>query len=279
MSVDPGPLTIRTVLRAGDIVPAPRALFLTLISVEVRRTTVWERHRHADHEAIVVERGRYRCRLNGVELILVPGQVLVAKPGDWHEDLLDQGVRYHALVFRLEGGALFLPGVAPAQQVANGHWRDWQTLVSPLSGESSSHAAQHLQDAALTPVLWALVRGLGTTALAAPFAAGDADARSIRLVFERHLADRITVDVLARALGHSERSFDRRCRAALGLPPAKALARHRLERAAHLLLHTPWPIKRIAAAVGFANAFHFTRAFTRQHRLPPTAFRERGGNR
>lgn len=279
LTLERSELAIRTVLRAGDAAPAPRAVFLNLYSVAVRRSTTWERHRHADHEAIVVERGAYRCRLNGAELTLVPGQVLVAKPGDWHEDLLDHGVRYHALVFRLEGGALFVPGVTVAQQVAIGPWREWQGLLEPLrSPPADDGAAPHLQDAALAPALWALVRGLPSTALAAPFAAGNGEARAIRLAFERHLAEKVSVAELARSLGHSERSFDRRCRAALGLPPAKALVRHRLERAAHLLRHTPWPVKRIAAELGFANAFHFTRAFARQHGMPPTAFRGRGGN-
>jgi AraC-like DNA-binding protein len=273
-AVDPAALAIRTVLRAGDAVPAPRAVFVNLYSVGVRRNTVWERHRHADHEAIVVERGRYRCRLNGIELSLAAGQALVAKPGDWHEDLLDQGVRYHALVFTLEGGALFVPGIAPAQQVAAGAWRDWEGLLAPLRADGEAGGATpHLQDAAVVPALWRLVRGLDPGALAAPFAAGDDGARTIRLAFERTLGRRATVAGLARELGLSERGFDRRCRAVLGLPPARALLRHRLERAAHLLRHTPWPVKQIAAHLGFANAFHFTRAFARLHGMPPTRYR------
>jgi len=276
-SVSPRDLDIRTVLRAGSAAPVPRMVFLNLFSVTVQQATTWERHRHVDHEAIVVERGRYRCRLNGDELALSAGQALVAKPGDWHEDLLSQGVRYHALVFRLEGGALFVPGVTPRDQVATGQWRDWQGLLESLRRSGSDQAAPHLQDAALTPMLWLMVRGLAPAALSAPYAPGDRDARALRLAFERHIGLKVSIAALASSLGLSERSLDRRCRVALGLSPAKALVRYRLERAAHLLRHSPWPIKRIAAELGFANAFHFTRAFARQHGVPPTVFRRTGG--
>jgi len=273
----PRDLIIRTVLRAGSAAPAPRIMFLNLFSVSVQRATEWERHRHADHEAIVVERGSYRCRLNNEELTLTAGQVLVAKPGDWHEDLLSQGVRYHALVFRLEGGPLFVPGVRPTHQIANGNWRDWQGLLDGVRRVGNDRAAPFLQDAALTPLVWTLVRGLAPAALAAPYTPGGDDARTIRLIFERHIGSKATVGDLARSLGLSERSCDRRCRLVLGLPPAKALLHHRLERAAHLLRHSPWPIKRIASELGFANAFHFTRAFTRQHGVAPTVYRRSGG--
>ena len=275
--VPPRDLDIRTVLRAGSAAPAPRAIFLNLFSVTVQRATTWERHRHVDHEAIVVERGSYRCRLNAEELTLSTGQTLVAKPGDWHEDLLSQGVRYHALVFRLEGGPLFVPGVKPTDQIANGIWRNWQGLLEALRRVGTDDAAPFLQDAALTPMVWLMVRGLASAALSAPYAPGDGDARAIYLAFERHIGRKVSIAALARSLGQSERSLDRRCRIALGLSPAKALVRHRLQRAAHLLRHSPWPVKRIAAELGFANAFHFTRAFARQHGVPPTVFRRTGG--
>jgi hypothetical protein len=81
----------------------------------------YPRHQHMNYEVILVDRGPYRCELNGEELTLLAGQVLVVKPGDWHQDHLRDGQRHHVLHFRLGAAApgepamaLFRDGVKPA---------------------------------------------------------------------------------------------------------------------------------------------------------------------
>ena len=50
----------------------------------------------------------------------------------------------------------------------------------------------------------------------------------------------------------------------------------RLEKAAPLLRGSRYTVLEIAARCGFSNASYFTRAFTRQYGVSPTAYRQGG---
>ena len=65
-----------------------------------------------------------------------------------------------------------------------------------------------------------------------------------------HLTDDLSLPVLAREAGMSERSFSRHYAEATGLTPARAVERLRVEAARHLLSESPaTPVKRIARAL------------------------------
>ena len=89
----------------------------------------YPRHQHTNYEVILIDRGPYRCELNGEELTLEKGQVLVIKPGDWHQDHLRDGQRHYVLHFRLvdpisgePGTPLFRSEVPPTGQVCQGNY-------------------------------------------------------------------------------------------------------------------------------------------------------------
>ena len=58
-----------------------------------------------------------------------------------------------------------------------------------------------------------------------------------------------------------------------GQPPARYITRARLDRARGLLLRSALPIKEVAAAVGYPDVHHFTRAFAAYFGCPPGALR------
>ncbi|MGW4126064.1 GlxA family transcriptional regulator [Nocardia sp. NPDC004711] len=86
-----------------------------------------------------------------------------------------------------------------------------------------------------------------------------------------HLDEPITIDTLARAAGHSRRSFDRHFRARAGISPLQWLLHQRILHARRLLETTDLSIDTIATQVGFTNAIalrpHFRRLLdtTPQH--------------
>ncbi|MDW8337291.1 MAG: AraC family transcriptional regulator [Tepidimonas sp.] len=82
-------------------------------------------------------------------------------------------------------------------------------------------------------------------------------------------------EALARQLHVSPRTLQRQLRAA-GTTLQALRDRVRRERAEALLLRTPWPIKRIAAEVGFANDKSFLRAFRTWTGLSPSQWRRQG---
>lgn len=258
---------------------AAHASFRAISDVVADRASGWDEHRHAEHEAIVVARGTYRCTLNGAALALRPGQVVIAKPGDRHADRLAAGTAYFAVWFTLAGG-LFAEGVAAADQVLDGG-------AAALAAAERMHrlvcdgAAAARLDAELAALLWLCAAALPGDRLAPAFAPAAAGfAARLHAAFAALPPGRIAVAELAARLGLSPRTLERRCRGELGCGPARAHAGWRLDRAAELLLSTDRPVRAVSDALGFANPFHFSRAFSRRFRAAPAAWRERiGGGR
>jgi LacI family transcriptional regulator len=84
----------------------------------------------------------------------------------------------------------------------------------------------------------------------------------------------LTVDDLARRLGVSRRTLERRFRDALGRGPLAELHRARITRAKGLLLEG-WNLPAIADATGFGSLSAFQRCFKRLVGLSPSGFTHR----
>lgn len=87
--------------------------------------------------------------------------------------------------------------------------------------------------------------------------------------FERHvrahLDERLPLDEVARAIGTTRRTLERRVAAVAGITPLDLVRRIRAERAAHLLSTTDRSVEQVALSVGYANASTL-RALLRQYR-------------
>lgn len=81
------------------------------------------------------------------------------------------------------------------------------------------------------------------------------------------------VESLARRAGLSVRTLHRRCRALLGLTPAKLLDKLRVEHARSLITARSSPAKALAAHSGFGNTARMTRAFVRELGIAPRDYR------
>lgn len=82
-----------------------------------------------------------------------------------------------------------------------------------------------------------------------------------------------TVDSLAAEVALSPSRFAHLFAAETGRTPMRALREARLTHAARLLEATDLPVASIAAACGFASAFHFSRAFRTRYGVPPRDYR------
>jgi transcriptional regulator GlxA family with amidase domain len=91
----------------------------------------------------------------------------------------------------------------------------------------------------------------------------------------RHLADDISLPVLARQAGMSERSFSRHYTEETGLSPGRAVERLRVEAARQLLLESRLPIKRISQRCGFGSEETMRRSFLRLLAATPQDYRAR----
>ena len=90
-----------------------------------------------------------------------------------------------------------------------------------------------------------------------------------------HLAEDLSVEVLAARMSLSPRQFSRRFVRAFGTTPAQQVEALRLDAARDHLAATSAPVEAIAAAVGFRSDDAFRRAFDRRFGLPPSDYRRR----
>lgn len=90
-----------------------------------------------------------------------------------------------------------------------------------------------------------------------------------------HLADEISLAILARQAGMSQRSFSRHYTEQTGLTPGRAVERLRVEAARQLLLESRLPIKRISRRCGFGSEETMRRSFQRLLGATPQDYRVR----
>jgi transcriptional regulator GlxA family with amidase domain len=115
-------------------------------------------------------------------------------------------------------------------------------------------------------------RGASTDTIAIP------DRDSTR--FLRHLRDRylepISLEQSALALGVSLRRVQGHFRRHVGRTPIQELNRLRVEHARRLLRDSDLKLEAVAQDCGFANRFHFIRAFRRTTGVIPREYRQDG---
>jgi len=93
------------------------------------------------------------------------------------------------------------------------------------------------------------------------------------LWMREHLAEQLTVERLAEQAAMSPRNFARVFNDEVGMTPAKAVERLRLETARSVVETSHDPLDHIAEAVGFGDAGRMRRAFMRGFGQPPQALR------
>jgi AraC-like DNA-binding protein len=91
---------------------------------------------------------------------------------------------------------------------------------------------------------------------------------------ESHLDEKISNQVLARLCHWSEDHFARRFSECVGQSPGSYIRSRRIALASQQLLFSSKSIEQIAQESGFANRFHFSRAFVRDKNSTPAAYRK-----
>jgi transcriptional regulator GlxA family with amidase domain len=93
-----------------------------------------------------------------------------------------------------------------------------------------------------------------------------------------HLADDLSLAVLARQARMSPRSFSRHYAAEVGVTPIRAVEKLRVESARHLLAETRLGVKQIATRCGFGSEETLRRSFVRILTVTPRDYRAHFGS-
>ena len=102
-----------------------------------------------------------------------------------------------------------------------------------------------------------------------------ADIGAVERWIREHRSRSFTIAEMARALGMSSRTLDRRVRAATGQGASRFVQRLRLEHAAHLIETSELPISEVAARVGYSDASTLRRLIRRDLGVNPSALKRR----
>jgi len=146
----------------------------------------------------------------------------------------------------------------------------WTRLVATGNDPSP---ARGLESDGLLRLLLAPFVAAGHAGAAAPQLDGVERLQPVFAYVERNVAARITLADLARQVHLQPTYFSNRFTTVMGISPMTYVLRQRVERAQGLLRLTDRKLQDIAEAVGFRDAFYFSRVFTRLTGLPPSHYR------
>ncbi|MFG0248044.1 MAG: helix-turn-helix domain-containing protein [Phycisphaeraceae bacterium JB051] len=96
---------------------------------------------------------------------------------------------------------------------------------------------------------------------------------AVRKYIHQHLTENITLEMLAQAHHLSVTHFSRLFRKHFGSSPMHYMIQQRMTRAATLLTQTLCPIRLVAQAVGYEDAYYFSRLFKRVIGMSPRDYR------
>lgn len=264
-----------------------RPHFIDFHRLKMTDTYEYPQHQHSNYELILVKSGPYRCLLNATELELSAHQILLIKPGDWHQDHLRAGQYHYVLHFQLgetQAAAeaelqLFQPAVSATLQVCRGPFQQESLLLEELAHEArqATDYSAAIQDALLESIFWRVVRQLSPEALSSQFKRRSVDTAFVdrfERLLESHHRESLSVEQMAHAMDMSPRSLTQRCEDLLGDSPARLLVRYRIDKAIHLLNITDRTVKEVAYDLGFANPYHFSQVFKRVTGQAPQVYRK-----
>ncbi len=90
----------------------------------------------------------------------------------------------------------------------------------------------------------------------------------------QHYRENLTLSKMAAIAGMAPNYFHRWFKRVLGVTPFEYILGERLNQARHLLASTRLTIKETADAVGYSDALYFSRIFSKQLQVTPTAYRK-----
>lgn len=224
-------------------VPAPDSLRMLPERqlIGAGQTIPW--HDHRDGYAAIVLAGSYLEAGDGGRMIVEPGHVVVHPPFSGHADFVNRS--------RVEVVNLHLPMVA-ALTLRSGRTNNPEELIRAAASDPA---------AALTML----------TDLAVPVSSRSDEVDLLAQALRRD--GTLSITEWARSHGISERTVTRRFTAAYSMTPAHYRMRVRAQQAWKALVTGHDPLADVAAAHGFADQAHMTRAVRALTGMPPGPWR------
>jgi AraC-like DNA-binding protein len=232
---------------------------------------------HERHSLSYVRSGSFGCRTQGRDYELVPGALMVGRPGrEYTATHGHHGCGDECLSFK------FSPGFVDSLRRGKHLWD--VACVPPLPGlmvlgELAQAAAEGRANVGVDEAAVLLVdrftgvasNGPGISSKTTP--AERRRAVEAALWLEENAAEPVRLEDAARHAGLSPFHFLRVFARVTGVTPHQYLVRLRLRRAAKLLADETRPVTEVALDCGFADLSNFVRTFGRAAGVSPKRFR------
>lgn len=251
-------------------------------------------HSHDFVEVVLIMAGEGVHRSREGEIALQRGDLLVIRPGAWHTYVGCRALRLYNCCFGYEllghefawfGEDTRLNYLFHVGPLSHGRYGILSTHLHAAAVENCERQLLTLCALEQQPTIADRITTLASLllffgALARSITPSNEMAgnthpavlEAVRLLAQE-VAGEWTMALLASRTGASAAHLSRLFRQQMGVPPMAYLHQQRLEQAAHLLLHTTWPIVRIAHHVGFNEQNYFARCFKTYYGLSATAYR------
>ena len=299
---------------ARPVPPAPGLTGLNQLPISNRlgsyRTTImfwgyvgpeyWRNylHSHSFHEVHWAFQGRGSYRVGDRVHAIRAGDVFLARSGEPHEIVSSRGdpMGFYYWAFSLDRSGPAAPRPVPIDALLDAYARSTRSVLPgvpslPATLSLLAEEARNRSTGYPLVIEGLVAKLLLDTARATvadepipveavdPPARTDAEAvvaNACRYIRD-NLARPIAVRDVAAQVYCSERHLARLFRQVRRTTVLDCITGLRMEAASHLLLNTAWPVKRVAAAVGYPDVRYFTTRFGRQAGTTPAAFRRAGG--
>ena len=227
-------------------------------------------HVHKEYE-VIIPRKIYHCQLNGTEVTVSHGELLLCQPGDAHQDHLDPDEPYDSFRFVCQMSDL-LPqqnilkkDIAPGKQkTAIRNFSSVQCLCDLIWEEIAEKSLKSF------PVANGIFQGLFWKILTAfdeqlvnenliKKSKTESDVQKFLDILHRHLNDFPDIPKLCSEIGMSRSTLSRLSQEHFNLPPLRMLMYYKMKYAKECLDCVPGiTIKELSSKLGFANQFHFS---------------------
>ena len=239
---------------------------------------------HAGYSLSLVRRGTFGYECRGGRYDLVPGAILVGRPGDEYTCTHEHhGAGDECLSFRLTSDVLEDVGVSP--RAFSGPTLAPHPELMVL-GEVALAAVEGRSDVGIDETALRLLECFGRVAdrLPAQRSPSGRDRRravDAALWLDAHAHEPVDLQAAAQHVGLSTFHFLRLFSSVVGATPHQYLVRARLRRAAHLLAEQALSVSDVALEAGFGDLSNFIRTFRRAAGVSPRRFQRatRGGRK
>ena len=240
-----------------------------------------ERQTRRDYTLWNIVEGCLYLRVNGRTFHASPGDVVLFYPNDTYQSTAGaSGCKFVFNRFRLYMGSNIdlmavsnLSGIIPMEERCRQFTKQFTEMYN-----ASPHFSLKLY-----AVFLAYLSDVIEQARTAGFCRFYPDnsgpvrpARDIHMIMEYmngHFTEDLTMSRLSDIAGLSEKHFITQFRKAVGITPGKYIQECRMKYAAQLLTHTDKKLYEIAAAVGYGDAFAFSKTFKKVYGESPANYR------